>query len=76
MDEELARWLQAEEYVVEEAHQGGDAATLGVVIKAAGPLTHGQLEGLGMRARQAHAEVTGPSCPPTAMAVQLPVVVA
>ena len=39
--------------MVEEARQGRDAATLEVVMEAAGPLTHGQLEGLGARARQA-----------------------
>ena len=38
---------------MEEARQGRDAATLEVVMEAAGPLTRGQLEGLGARARQA-----------------------
>ena len=40
MDKELACQLQAEEEAVEEAHQGGDAATLKVVMEAAGPLMH------------------------------------
>ena len=31
----------------EEAHQGRNMATLEVVIEAASPLMHGQLEGLG-----------------------------
>ena len=41
MDKELACWLQAEELELEEACQGRDAATLEVVMEAAGPLTHG-----------------------------------
>ena len=47
--------LQAEEEVeVEEARQGRDGATLELVMEAAGQLTHGQLEGLGVRTGQAH----------------------
>ena len=34
--------------LTEEAHHGRDAATLEVVIEAAGPLTFRQLEGLGL----------------------------
>ena len=52
-DKELVGWLQAEELVVEEAHQVKDAATLKVVMEAAGPLILVQLEGLGALARQA-----------------------
>ena len=59
-----------------EVRQGRDEVTLEVVMEAAGPLTYGQLEGLGACAGQAHAEAMGPSCPPVTMAVQLPVVVA
>ena len=51
MDKELAHRLQVEEEAVEEAHQGRDVATLELVIEAAGPLTYGQLEGLGALAR-------------------------
>ena len=51
-DEELACQLQAEELAAENAHQGRDAATLELVMQAAGPSTHGQLEGLGVLARQ------------------------
>ena len=51
-------------------------ATLEVVMEAAGPLTHGQLEGLGVCAGQAHPEAAGPSRPPMAVAVQPPMVVA
>ena len=51
-------------------------ATLEVVMEAAGLLTCGQLEGLGVRAGQVHAEATGPSCLPTATVVQPPVVLA
>ena len=47
-DEELVCHLQVEKLVVEEAHQGRDAATLEVVMEAATLLTHGQLEGLGV----------------------------
>ena len=61
---------------VEEARQGKDAATLEVVVEAAGPLMHGQLEGLGVHAGQAHPKTAGPSHPFAAVAVQLPVVVA
>ena len=38
---------------MEEARQGRDAATLEVVMEAAGPLTYSQLEGLGVHAGQA-----------------------
>ena len=76
MDKELACWLQAEEEVVEEVHQGRDVATLEVVMEAAGPLTCGQLEGLGARAGQAHPNGAGPSHPSVAVAFQPPVVVA
>ena len=62
--------------MAEEAHQGRDAATLEVVMEAAGPLTHGQLEGLGACAGQAHPKVTRPSCSPMATVVQPPMVVA
>ena len=75
MDKELAHQLQVEEEVVEEACQGRDVDTLEVVIEAAGPLTHGHLEGLGACAGQAHPKAAGLSHPPTAAAVQPPVVV-
>ena len=42
-DEELMQWLQQEEVVAEVAQLGWDAATLEVVMKAAGPLTWGQV---------------------------------
>ena len=61
--------------MAEEAHQGSDVATLEVVIEAAGPLTHGQLEGLGVRTAKVHPEVVRLSHPPMAVAVQLPIVV-
>ena len=61
---------------MEKTRQARDTATLEVVIEAAGLLTHGQLEVLGVHAGQAHAEATGPSCPPAATAVQPLVVVA
>ena len=61
---------------MEEARQGRDAATLEVVMEAAGPLTHGQLEGLGARTRQVQPQLTMPSHLPMATAVELPVVVA
>ena len=51
-------------------------ATLEVVIQAAGPLTRGQLEGLGARARQVQPQVTTLSHPLAAAAVEPPVVVA
>ena len=76
MDKELACGLQAEKMAVKEAHQEKDAATLEVIIEAASPLIHGYLEGLGLFAEQSHPKVAGPSHPPTAMAIQLPVVVA
>ena len=47
MDEELVRWLQEEEVVVEEVWLGRDTATLEVVMEAAGPLICSQLGGLG-----------------------------
>ena len=46
-----------------------------VVMKAAGLLTHGQLEGLGAYAGQAHPKAVKPSCPPMAVVVQPTVVV-
>ena len=46
-DEEMARHLQAHEEEEEEARRGADAATLAVMREAAGPLTGGQVEGLG-----------------------------
>ena len=76
MDKKLACWLQVEEMVVEEARQGRDMATLEMVMEAASPFIHGQLEGLGVCARQAHPKVAGPSCPSTAVVVQPPVMVA
>ena len=76
MDKELACWLQAEEVVVEKAHQGRDATTLEVLMEAAGLLMHGKLEGLGAQAGQAHPEAAGPSCLLVAVEIQLPVVVA
>ena len=51
-------------------------ATLKVVMETAGPLTNGQLEGLGVRTRQVHPTATRPSRLPMAMAVQPPMVVA
>ena len=50
-------------------------ATLEVVMEAARPLTHGQLEGLGARAGQLHPEVARLSCLPVAVVLQPPVVV-
>ena len=41
MDEELAQYLQQEEYVMEEAQRGQDTATLVVVREAAGPIMQG-----------------------------------
>ena len=46
-DEEMTRHLQAQEEEEEEARRGQDAATLAVVREAAGPMTWGQVEGLG-----------------------------
>ena len=46
-DEEMARCLQVQEEEEEEARRGQDAATLEVVREAAGPMTWGQVEGLG-----------------------------
>ena len=43
----MARRLQAQEVEAEAARRGADAATLAVVREAAGPLTRGQVEGLG-----------------------------
>ena len=62
--------------MAEEARQGRDAATLEVVMEAAGPLTRGQLEGLGVRAGQAHPQVSWLSHPPGAMVVEPPIEVA
>ena len=45
-DKEMAQRLQAQEEE-EEARRGQDAATLVVVREAAGPMTQGQVEGLG-----------------------------
>ena len=45
--------LQVEEVAAEEAHQGRDAATLEVVMETAGMLMYGEVEGLGVRTRQA-----------------------
>ena len=63
---------------MEEAHQGRDKATLEVVMKVARPLTHSQLEGLGLPTAQAimPPSAVGPSQLPAAEAVQPPVVVA
>ena len=61
---------------MEEACQGRGVPTLEVVIEGTSPLMHGQLEGLGVHAKQVHSEVAGPSHPSTAAALQLPVVVA
>ena len=71
MDEQLAWHPQQEEDVADEARRGQDAATLAVVREAAGLLMQGQLEGLGRPSL-----VAGLSQPPTAVMVQLPVVVA
>ena len=60
--------------MVEQARQGRDAATLEVVMEAAGPLIHSQLEDLGACTGQAHPEVARPSCPPTTAVLQ-PIVV-
>ena len=61
---------------MEEARQGRDAATLKVVMEAAKLLTCGQLEALGAHTGQAHPKVAGLSHLPTAVVVQMPVVVA
>ena len=61
--------------MVEEAHQKRDVATLEVVIEAAGPLTQGQLEGLGAHTRQVHPKVARPSYLPASVALQPPIVV-
>ena len=60
---------------MEESCQGRDAATLEVVMNAAGPLTHGQLEGLGAYAGQAHPKAVKPSRLPMAVVVQPTMVV-
>ena len=43
IDEELVQWLQEEEVVAEGAWLGRDAATLEVVMEAAGLLMGGQV---------------------------------
>ena len=43
----MAHRLQVQEVEEEEARRGQDAATLEVVREAAGPMTWGQVEGLG-----------------------------
>ena len=45
-------------------------------MEAARPLTHGQLEVLGACTGQAQPKATELSCPPAAMVVQPPMVVA
>ena len=70
-DEEMARRLQAQEVAEEAARRGADAATLAVVREAAGPLTWGQVEGLGAR-----SSAVGSSQPFAAEAAQPPVAVA
>ena len=70
-DEELAWQLQQEEVAAQQVQWGQDAATLVVEREATGPLMQGQQEGLG-----GPSKVAGPSKPPTAVVVQLPVVIA
>ena len=67
----MVRCLQAQEEEEEEARRWADAATLAVVREAAGPLTWGQVEGLG-----APSMAVGLSQPFAAEAAQPPVVVA
>ena len=67
----MARRLQAQEMEAEAARKGADAATLAVVREAAGPLTRGQVEGLG-----ALSMADGSSQPFAAEAAQPPVAVA
>ena len=67
----MARRLQAQEVAEEAARRGADAATLAVVREAAGPLTQGQVEGLG-----ALSMAVGSSQPFAAEATQSPVAVA
>ena len=55
IDKTLLCKLQVEEWVAKEARQGKDAATLEVVMEAAEPLTHSQLEGFGMLSKQVFA---------------------
>ena len=47
MNEELACQLQAEEVAIEKACQERDATSIEVVMEAARPLIHSQIEGLG-----------------------------
>ena len=67
----MARRLQAQEMEAEAARRGADAATLAVVREAAGPLTRGQVEGLG-----APSMAVGSSQPFVTEAAQPPVAVA
>ena len=61
-DKKMARCLQQEEQEAERAWRGQDAATLAVVREATGPLTRGQVEGLG-----GPSLVPGLSQPPEAL---------
>ena len=63
--------------MVEDACQGGEAATLGVVKEATGLLTDSQLKGLGVPTAQAIAPslAAGPSQPSATVAGQSPTVV-
>ena len=56
INKELACWLQVEEILAEEAHQGRDVATLEVMIEVARLLTCGQVEALEVPT----AQVGGP----------------
>ena len=67
----MARRLQAQELAEAATRRGADAATLAVVREAAGPLTRGQVEGLG-----ALSMAVGSSQPFAAEAAQPPVAVA
>ena len=70
-DEDVVHWIQLEEVVAQEAHQGRDAATLEVVMEATGPFTRSQLGDLGALATQTVAPplVGRPSQPSIAVAV-------
>ena len=61
---------------MEEARQGRDAATLEVVMEAAGPLTRGQLEGLGACTRRRNLRQLRQAARPWLSAVEPPMVVA
>ena len=76
MEKELAHRLQVQKLAAEEAPQGRDVATFELVMEAAGPLMHGQLEGLGVCSGQVPPEAIGPSQPSTAVVVQSPMVAA